>query len=137
MNTLPGITISSLDAERLDKLLETLQAQSFPGKASLEAELLRAKIVAPEDMPDNVVSMNSTVRFQVLSTGEVFTRTLVYPKDMDDSDSRISILAPVGSALLGLTQGDTIEWPRSDGSSLKVVIEEVIFQPERAGQLHR
>lgn len=137
MNTLPGITISSLDADRLEKLLETTQDREFAGKENLEAELLRANIVAPEAMPDNVVSMNSTVRFRVKSTGEVFTRTLVYPKDMDDLESKISILAPVGSALLGLEQGSSIDWPSPAGGNLSVVIEEIMFQPERAGQLHR
>ncbi|MCC5866835.1 MAG: nucleoside diphosphate kinase regulator [Wenzhouxiangella sp.] len=137
MNTLPGITISSLDADRLEKLLETTHDRDFAGKDNLEAELLRANIVAPEAMPDNVVSMNSTVRFRVKSTGEVFTRTLVYPKDMDDLESKISILAPVGSALLGLEQGSSIDWPNPTGGNLSVVIEEIMFQPERAGQLHR
>ena len=137
MNTLPGITISSLDADRLEKLLETTQSRDFAGKENLEAELMRANIVAPEAMPDNVVSMNSTVRFRVKSTGEVFTRTLVYPKDMDDLDSKISVLAPVGSALLGLEQGSSIDWPNPAGGNLSVVIEEIMFQPERAGQLHR
>lgn len=137
MNTLPGITISSLDADRLEKLLETTQDRDFAGKENLEAELLRANIVAPEAMPDNVVSMNSTVRFRVKSSGEVFTKTLVYPKDMDDLGSKISILAPVGSALLGLEQGTSIDWPNPAGGKLSVVIEEIMFQPERAGQLHR
>ncbi len=137
MNTLPGITISSLDADRLEKLLETTQDRDFAGKENLEAELLRANIVAPEAMPDNVVSMNSTVRFRVKSSGEVFTKSLVYPKDMDDLGSKISILAPVGSALLGLEQGTSIDWPNPAGGKLSVVIEEIMFQPERAGQLHR
>ncbi len=137
MTRQPKIIISSLDAERLDKLLDSLPAGAFPGKAELEAELARAEVVEPQDMPADVVSMNSTVRFRVDSTQETFTLTLVYPKDMDSGAGKISILAPVGSALLGLSQGDEIEWPKPGGGTLKVQIEKVIFQPERAGELHR
>lgn len=137
MSTKPSIVISSLDAERLEKLIESLSDDAFPGKAELENELARARIVAPEEMPPNVVSMNSTVRFRVLSNDESFCRTLVYPKDMDGSEDKLSIVAPVGGALLGLSEGDEIEWARPGGRMLKVRIEEVTWQPERAGQLHR
>jgi regulator of nucleoside diphosphate kinase len=58
--------------------------------------------------------------------------TLVYPKDMDSSDRKISILAPVGSALLGLSQGAQIEWPKPGGGILRVRIEEIVYQPERS-----
>lgn len=137
MSSRPNIIISSLDADRLEALLESTAKGAFPGKAQLEAELLRAEIREPRQMPDNVVTMNSRVRFKVLSTGEDFTYTLVYPKDMDGSSDKISILAPVGSALLGLSQGDEIEWPAPGGGLVRVQIEEIIFQPERAGELHR
>lgn len=137
MSSRPNIIISSLDADRLEALLESTAKGAFPGKAQLEAELLRAEIREPRQMPDNVVTMNSRVRFKVLSTGEDFTYTLVYPKDMDGSSDKISILAPVGSALLGLSQGNEIEWPAPGGGLVRVQIEEIIFQPERAGELHR
>src|SRR5690606_36965209 len=118
MSTRPNIVISSLDADRLEALLESLPNGAFPGKAELEAELDRAEIVAPEKLPPTVVSMNSTVRFKVLSSGEEFSLKLVFPRDMDSSGQKISILAPVGSALLGLSQGDTIEWPKPGGGVL-------------------
>jgi len=137
MNTRPKIIISSLDAERLDKLIAFLPDNAFPGKEELEAELARAEVVDPRDIPPSVVTMNSTVRFKVASSAEEFTLTLVYPKDMDDSGSKISILAPVGSALLGLSQGDEIEWPKPGGGILRVSIEELTYQPERAGEYHR
>lgn len=137
METKPKIVISSTDADRLDKLLEALPAGAFPGKSDLEAELGRAEIVAPKDMPPTVVTMNSTVKFKVASTGDEFELTLVYPKDMDAEGNKISILAPVGSALLGLAQGDMIEWPKPGGGTLRVCIEEVTYQPERAGEYHR
>jgi regulator of nucleoside diphosphate kinase len=81
--------------------------------------------------------MNSTVDFIVEATNEEFVLTLVYPKDIDQSGEKISILAPVGSALLGLAQGDKIEWPRPGGGMITVLIKEVTYQPERAGELHR
>lgn len=136
MDTRPKIVISSLDAERLESLLESLPEGAFPGRAALEAELLRADVVDPEQIPPTVVTMNSTVRFRVASA-EDFNLTLVYPKDVGASGDRISVLAPVGSALLGLSQGDEIEWPKPGGGMLKVRIEEVTYQPERAGEFHR
>jgi regulator of nucleoside diphosphate kinase len=81
--------------------------------------------------------MNSTVKFKVESSSEEFELTLVYPKDIDASGSKISILAPVGSALLGLSQGDEIEWPKPGGGVLRVRIVEVTYQPERSGEYHR
>lgn len=137
MSTPPRIIISSLDAERLEKLLDSIPDRAFPGRAELEAELARAEVVEPRDVPPTVVTMNSTVRFEVESSAEAFELTLVYPKDVDGSGQTISILAPVGSALLGLSQGDEIEWPKPGGGTLRVRIREVTYQPERAGEYHR
>jgi regulator of nucleoside diphosphate kinase len=89
--------------------MDSLPTGSFANKEELEAELARAKIVEPEDMPPSVVTMNSTVNFIVESSNEAFTLMLVYPKNSDTSDDKISILSPVGSALIGLTQGNEIE----------------------------
>jgi regulator of nucleoside diphosphate kinase len=137
MTTRPKIVISSLDAARLEAMLASLRGEAFPGKEELEEELARATIVDPKDMPPTVVTMNSTVRFRVESSSAAFNLTLVYPKDIDSSGTKISILAPVGSALLGLSQGDEIEWPKPGGGVLRVHIEEVTYQPERAGQYSR
>lgn len=137
MNTRPNIVISSLDADRLEKLLDSLPANAFPGRDDLEAELARADLVEPHAVPTTVVTMNSTVKFRVAGSSETFSLTLVYPRDMDSSGNTISILAPVGSALLGLAQGDEIEWPRPGGGTLRVHIEEVLYQPERSGKYHR
>lgn len=137
MSSTPNIIMSSLDVERLEKLIESLPDNAFPGKAALEAELARADVVDPHEVPPSVVTMNSKVRFSVISTGEIFNLTLVYPRDLDAAGDKISILAPVGSALLGLSQGDEIEWPKPGGGVLRVRIDEVLYQPERAGELHR
>jgi regulator of nucleoside diphosphate kinase len=137
MDKKPKIVISSLDAERLEKLIDSLPGDAFPGKRDLEAELVRAEIVEPQAVPPTVVTMNSTVRFEIASSSEEFLLTLVYPKDIDASGKKISILAPVGSALLGLSQGDEIEWPKPGGGMLRVRIKEVTYQPERAGEYQR
>ncbi len=133
----PAIIISSLDMDRLEALLDSPAVDALPGKAALQAELARAEIVEPGQVPPNVVTMNSTVRFATDSQDQEFELTLVYPKDVDDSGSRISVLAPVGSALLGLAVGEEIEWPRPGGGVTRVRIVEIVFQPERAGELHR
>lgn len=136
MNKQPRIILTSQDLDRLEALLETLPAATFPGKAELLRELDRAEVVSPQEVSPDVVTMNSKVRF-ALESGEEFCLTLVYPKDTDGSAERISILAPVGSALLGLSVGEHIEWPRPGGGMMKVQIVEVIYQPERAGEFHR
>lgn len=137
MNVRPEITISSLDAERIYDLIESLPADSLAGIDELELELDRANVVAPEEVPPTTVTMNSTVRFVIESSQNEFELTLVYPNDVDSSGKKISILAPVGSALLGLSQGESIEWPKPGGGVLKVTIKEVLYQPEREGELHR
>lgn len=137
MKNQPEITISSLDADRLYALIESLPNDGLIGINELEKELDRAKIVDPSEVPPTIVTMNSTVRFSVESSLDEFLLTLVYPKDIDTSGEKISILAPVGSALLGLSQGDQIEWPKPGGGLIKVTIEDITYQPERAGELHR
>jgi regulator of nucleoside diphosphate kinase len=136
MDKRPAIFLTSQDQDRLEALIDSLPAAAFPGKAELLAELDRAEVVEPQDVPPDVVTMNSKVRF-ALESGEEFCLTLVYPKDIDGSADRISILAPVGSALLGLSTGECIEWPGPRGGMLKVRIMEVVYQPERAGEFHR
>ncbi|WP_019527993.1 nucleoside diphosphate kinase regulator [Dasania marina] len=136
MNTKPKITVSSLDLARLEKMIGNLQYNPPPSLDDLVNELARADILAPKDIPSNVVTMNSTVKFKVTSSNKEFSLTLVYPQDSDGSPDKISILAPVGSALLGLSEGEQIEWPKPDGGQLQVEIIEVIYQPERAGEMH-
>lgn len=133
----PKILISSRDAERLEALLEALPDSAFFGRVELEAELERAEVLEPEEMPPDVVTMNSLVRFRVASSKDSFELRLVYPKDVDESGGTISVLAPVGSALLGLSTGNEIEWPRPGGGVVQVRIEEIVYQPERAGEYHR
>lgn len=137
MSKEPEIIISTTDAERLDKLLASLPRAGIVGYAELETELARATIVEPEDILPTVVTMNSTIKFTTEHSHEEFQLTLVYPQDVDSSGKTISILAPVGSALLGLSQGDEIEWPKPGGGFIKVRVKEVIYQPERTGEYRR
>lgn len=137
MSQLPNLVISSLDASRLEGLLFGPKALKGGDTRALEVELERAEIVDPENVPANVVTMNSRVRFLIVETGETFTQTLVYPDRTGSVEDAISILAPVGSAMLGLAEGDSIAWPRPNGRTLTVRIDEILFQPERAGELHR
>jgi len=130
------IVLTSRDFDRLEALLAALPANSFPGKAAFEAELERAEIVEPDQIPPNVVTMNSTVRFTIADSGKEFSLTLAYPKDAGHAD-RVSVLAPVGSALLGLAVGDELEWPTPGGGRATVRVIDVVYQPERAGELHR
>ena len=132
----PSIVITTQDHDRLEALIDSLPAGGFPNKAALEAELKRAEIVPPEQLPPNIVTMNSTVRFTIAESGEEFELTLVYPKYAGEPD-RISVLAPVGSALLGLAVGDELAWPRPGGGVSTVRVVDVLYQPERAGDLHR
>lgn len=133
MEQKPPITISSLDAARLEKMIAALGSRQIPNIDDLEFELDRANIVAPEEMPPDVVTMNSKVIFRMESSNTEFALTLVYPGQVADGEGEISVLAPVGSALLGLREGDEISWPKPGGGLLKVRILKVIYQPERAG----
>lgn len=106
----PTIIINDLDAERIDRLLEQPAYADLPIADALNAELDRAQMCSPQEMPNDVVTMNSRVKFRNLSDGETRVRTLVYPANMTDSSTQLSVMAPVGAALLGLRVGDTIHW---------------------------
>lgn len=137
MQTKPKIIISQQDINRLEDTLSDLSCDIIPIIADLEEELVRAEIVDAKDIPPNVVTMNSTIRFRTSSSKDVLCLTLVYPEYIDEDHKTISILAPIGGALLGLSEGDAIEWPRPGGGTLKVTIEKVVYQPERSGEYDR
>lgn len=107
------ITISTADLARLRPVLDMYDT---PATEQLDVELHRAHIVAPEDLPADVVTMNSEVAYEDCDTGVKRTVHLVYPGDADAGTSRVSVLAPIGSALLGLRVGQTITWrmPRGE-----------------------
>jgi regulator of nucleoside diphosphate kinase len=108
-----NITISSADRDRLLKLTNSVRLdRRFAPElvASLEGELARANIVASDELPPDIVAMNSTVWFRDLDNDEIECFTLVYPHDADVDNDRISILAPIGMALLGYRVRDIVEW---------------------------
>ncbi len=102
---------------------------------SLEEELARAEIVSPEDIPPDVVTMNSKVVLRDIDTSERMTYTLVFPNKANIKTGAISVLAPIGTAILGYAKGDIIEWPVPSGVR-RICIEEVLYQPEAAGDYH-
>ena len=95
------------------------------GCDKLEAELDRADVLLAADVPDDVVTMYSRVRYLDETTGERRSVTLVYPDETDVERGRISVLAPVGSALLGLSTGQTIDWEFPRGARRRLRVEEV------------
>lgn len=122
------------DRFRLDALVRrtaVYDLQESQYLAALAGELRRAKVVARSHMPPDVVTMNSTVRLSDLETGEAETYTLVYPEEADIEANRISVLAPVGTALLGYRAGDVVEWPVPAGVR-RFRVEEVLSQPAGA-----
>lgn len=129
----PTIIINDTDAERIDILLEQPAYAGLPIADALNAELDRAQMCRPEEMPHDVVTMNSRVKFRNLSDGEVRVRTLVYPAKMTDSNTQLSVMAPVGAALLGLRVGDTIHWELPGGTATHLEVLELEYQPEAAG----
>jgi regulator of nucleoside diphosphate kinase len=124
----PNIIVTTADIERLESLID-----SMPLMANTTAELLeelhRAEVVEPHEIPRNVVTMGSIVRFTIIPGRDEFCRRLVYPRGVVDS-STISVLSPVGSALLGLSVGSSIEWPGPTGENLLIQIVDVVHQPE-------
>lgn len=129
------IYITECDMDRLHELLTV--PLRFGGRdkghlQELEKELLRAEIVPPKDMPQDIVTMNSKVRLKDLDSEEEKIYTLVFPKNADVSQHKISILAPIGTALLGYRVGDVISWEVPKGKR-KLRIEEIIYQPEASG----
>lgn len=96
----------------------------------LDAELNRASVVIDEELPKDVVSMNSKVSYIDLETRQESIVTLVFPHDAKIEENRISVLAPIGAALIGLRVGQTIEWPLPNGRQKKIQVTSVIYQPE-------
>jgi regulator of nucleoside diphosphate kinase len=129
------IFVTDDDFERLTRLLEQRQGSARDGelRAALDEELGRARIVAATAIPPDVVTMNSDVRFEDVETGERFEARLVYPEQADVDRGQISVLAPVGSALLGLSVGQSIRWPLPRGGTRHLRVVAVTYQPEAAG----
>jgi regulator of nucleoside diphosphate kinase len=131
---LPPLIVSRFDLVRLERLLERMGSEG--NLELLRAELERAEIVEPKDVPPDVVTMNSRVRVADEATGEESELQLVFPAAADVVRGAVSILAPVGSALLGLRVGSRIEWPVPEGRARRIRVVAVSYQPEAAGHSH-
>lgn len=130
------IYITTLDAERLQQLIRGMTSPGDHERIFLKMlaeELLRAEIVDPLKIPRDVVTMNSLVKFRDMDSGEIYMYSIVYPANADFENGRISVLAPIGMALLGYRVGDLVKWPVPAGMR-RLKVEEVLYQPEASGQ---
>ena len=131
------IRLTARDDTRLKHLLAELTRQSRgmqAGVETLEDILDSARIVDPAEVPVNVVTMNSRVLFEDLVTNEHGTATVVYPGDTDPSARKISVLSPVGAALIGEREGREVELPLPYGKTRRIRIIGVLYQPEAQGE---
>lgn len=126
------IYVTEKDLERLEAVMTGMATN--PTAALLENELARARVVPSEEVPADVVTMNSRVRYVDVRSGEEREVTLVYPNAANFEMGRVSVLAPVGAALLGLAVGDEIDWPMPAGDERRLRVVAVPFQPEAAGR---
>ena len=104
-----------------------------PFEAELENELVRAVVVPRDQIPKDVVTMNSRVIFENETTGKQLDIKLVYPREADIDAGKISVVVPVGTALLGLRVGQSIDWALPSGESHRYRVVGVPYQPEAAG----
>lgn len=117
-----AVVVSEQDYGRLSAMLAKLS----PEQAELlEEELARASVVPQQKLPPDVVAMGSRVKFRDLDTGSEFIVTLVYPQDASVDANRVSVLAPVGAALIGLKVGQSIEWPLPRGAKRRLSVVSV------------
>lgn len=129
------LIITAADHDTLDALLDSDFARTVrPSQLcdDLRAELARAHIVPADQVPRDIVTMNSTITLRDLESDETETYTLVYPVDADIAHQRLSVLAPIGTAILGQCVGDELRW-RVPAGWRRVRVEQVIYQPDRAG----
>jgi len=126
-----------LTQEDYQKLSNLLRSTNFKASAQLEEEISRASVVPQNEIPKDVITMNSKVRFLDEETGKETQVTLVYPQDANVTESKISILAPIGIALIGLKVGQSIDWPLPNGSVKCIRVVAVDYQPEAAGDWER
>lgn len=135
MTTAPSIILTRLDVQRLERLIDSLEDDT-PGVQALQAEIDRADAVVGHDqVPAGVVTMNSRVHCREEISGKDYHLTLVYPQQAGGAGT-VSVLAPIGTALLGLQVGQHIDWPAPGGKVLKLELLAVEYQPEAAGDRH-
>ena len=133
--TMNRITLSILDYKRIYKSInkaEESKSISEQEAQSLAKELEQAKIIMPEEMPDDVVTMNSVVKITFPKTEKQIQLKIVYPSEANLKENLISIFSPIAAALIGYKVGDTIDWIVASGPT-QICIDEIIYQPEASG----
>lgn len=133
----PSLIVSSRDFDRLEQLLDSPALRRHPAAIALLEELSRAEVVPPDQVPEGVVTMHSTVECDDEINGEHHRLTLVYPHEANVDSGHVSILTPVGSALLGLSVGQSIDWQAPGGRPLRLRVTSIKYQPEANGNLNR
>ena len=136
-NAYGEVVITELDYDRLSHLVHSprYRRTHLSFLLSLKGELDRGKVVGLASVPKSVVTMHSQVRVKDLDDEETETYTLVYPDEADIDARKLSVLAPMGIALLGARVGQIVEFPVPRGlRRLKVV--KILYQPEAAGDHH-
>lgn len=128
MSNKPAITVTRLDMQRLEQMLDNLDDYDAAAEA-LEAELGRANLVGHTEIANDIVTMNSKAHCYEENSCSEYQLTLVYPEQAG-IEGNVSILAPIGTALLGLSAGQTIEWQTPKGKVLKLTLKRVEYQPE-------
>lgn len=129
------IQITASDLERLKKLVQDAQRTSYRKSvylAHLQTELRRAEVVESTRVSAGVVTMNSRVRLEDLDTGEESVYTVVFPDQANAEQGKVSILAPIGTAMLGYEVGDVFEWDIPAGKR-RWKVKQILYQPEAAG----
>jgi regulator of nucleoside diphosphate kinase len=127
--------VTAFDKQRLDRLLRSniwRRTRATEHLLALEAGLEQARVLASEDVPEDVVTMRSRVHVQDLDSGEERVVTLAFPFEADSAQGKVSVLAPIGTALLGRRAGDTVTW-RSASGPRRLRIRSVLYQPEAVG----
>jgi regulator of nucleoside diphosphate kinase len=132
-----AIVLGSRDAKRLRRVVRRhLRGPHAAAAEQLESELERAVVVPQHMVPPDIVTMNTAVVVADVERGSRREVAVVYPDQADPRRGRISVLTPVGTALLGLAEEECIEWPMPDGRNALLQVEAVLYQPEAAGDLH-
>ena len=126
------IVMTYADHARLRELFDRMTPEDRRHFELLRRKLEGARRVAPSRVASNVVTMASTVHLRELDTGDRWTFTLSYPPEADIDDDRISVLSPIGTAMIGCRVGDVVDWPVPSGV-VRIRIEKVVYQPEAAG----
>ncbi|MBA7498140.1 Regulator of nucleoside diphosphate kinase [subsurface metagenome] len=126
------IYITDNDMKRLKELIMEADNGNKKYLRELKDELDKGEVVDSRDIPNNIITMNSKVRLRDINTQKEMICWLVFPDDSNADQGKISILAPIGTALLGYKVGDIIEWKVPAGLT-KLKVEEILYQPEAAG----